>query len=68
MPYVGDLPHEKLHDLRIQRVALRDRRPGARIPSGLLADQQKVRDEARAMLVTMDSDIVRRRFMTLFLS
>lgn len=64
MPYVGDLLHEKLHDLRVQAARALFEIGGtgsADYLLGLLADrEQRVRDEARAMLVTMDSDIVRK--------
>lgn len=64
MPYVSDLLHEKLHDLRSQAAQALFEIGGSGSADyliGLLADrEQKVRDEARAMLETMDSDIVRK--------
>lgn len=64
MPYVGDLLHEKLRDLRIQAARALFEIGGSGSADyliGLLADrEQMVRDEARAMLETMDSDMVRR--------
>ena len=64
MPYVGDLLHEKLHALRKQAArALYDMggTASADYLIGLLADRDpEVRAEARALLETMDSDLVRR--------
>jgi HEAT repeat protein len=64
MPYVGDLLHEKLHVLRKQAArALYDMGGDASADYliGLLADREReVRDEARALLETIDSDMVRR--------
>jgi HEAT repeat protein len=64
MPYVGDLLHEKLHDLRIQAAQALFEIGGSASADyliGLLADRElKVRDAARALLETIDSDIVRK--------
>ncbi len=64
MPYVGDLLHEKFRDLRIQAAGALFEIGGSGSADyliGLLADtEQKVRDEARALLETLDSDMVRK--------
>ncbi|HOD14414.1 MAG TPA: HEAT repeat domain-containing protein [Spirochaetota bacterium] len=64
MPYVGDLLHENLHGLRIQAARALFEIGGSGSADyliGLLADREReVRDEARAMLESMDSDMVRR--------